>query len=193
MGPFRTVSCVILFYVMTLCSGEGFVSSLLPELSVYQDATECVVVKKLWYLTYTSHHLLELPSNATCVRFALVTPIHRGKALSRLEYNPNGTVYVDSTYESTGGERAKNVIYSRHLPNGAVHRFDVLYNDCDNCKIYSSQSSTGAKECWVYIAQTAMNKENIHCHFIFDLLCGPSYRYIRSDASCLAAKGTKAL
>ncbi|KAH7956200.1 hypothetical protein HPB52_007003 [Rhipicephalus sanguineus] len=77
---------------MPVCNVEGRLRRLPPELSVYQDATKCAVVKKVWYLTYASFKLLELPSNATCLRFSLVAPIQKEKGLSLLEYDPNGMV-----------------------------------------------------------------------------------------------------
>ncbi|KAL1447938.1 hypothetical protein MTO96_044182 [Rhipicephalus appendiculatus] len=81
-----------IFVFMFLCNVEGSPGRLPPQLSVYQDATKCAVVNKVWYLTYTSFELLELPGNATCLRFAQVSPIQKEESLSLLEYDPNGMV-----------------------------------------------------------------------------------------------------
>ncbi|XP_077534535.1 uncharacterized protein LOC144146456 [Haemaphysalis longicornis] len=66
--------------------------TLPPTLDAYQDAAKCVEVNKTWYLTYTSARLPELPNHVTCIRFANVGPMKNDETLSKLQYNPNGTM-----------------------------------------------------------------------------------------------------
>ncbi|XP_054923119.1 uncharacterized protein [Dermacentor andersoni] len=187
MRSILAVASVTLFCVMAVDTTEVPVTNLPPELRLYQDSEKCAVVQEAWYMTYTSVDLFELHSNATCWRFTVVTALPNGATLSLLQYEPNGTSYVLSRHESTGNRHSKQVIYARHLPDGDLHKFQVLYNDCDTCKVYATENFKKEKGCMLYIAERVLEKENAHCHFIFDLLCGPSYKYRRSDASCLIA------
>ncbi|KAH7959858.1 hypothetical protein HPB49_014416 [Dermacentor silvarum] len=95
----------------------------------------CVVVKKVWYLSYTSVELLELPSNVTCMRFALVTPIYKGEALSRLEYNPNGTVERAAAFVARSRSRAARGAKQHAQPDARFKRDFLDRSFGHSCKV----------------------------------------------------------
>ncbi|XP_077538871.1 uncharacterized protein LOC144151631 isoform X2 [Haemaphysalis longicornis] len=86
------------------------------------------------------------------------------------------------TFKSAPGQSHKNMFEGRldGATQGAL--YDLLFVDCNNCKIMKRH---GSNKCVLSVREVALRKYVQHCHFVYDLLCGPETKYPVSDASCL--------
>ncbi|KAL1476156.1 hypothetical protein MTO96_036719, partial [Rhipicephalus appendiculatus] len=66
-------------------------------------------------------------------------------------------------------------------------KYNLLYVDCDHCKIMKCPTSS---KCLMSVRESGL-RHGVpqHCNFLYDTLCGTWSKHQISDSSCVADKG----
>ncbi|XP_065301926.2 uncharacterized protein [Dermacentor albipictus] len=105
-----------------------------------------------------------------------------GKVLFRLRYGNGHERNATFTYKSSDGQHY-NIFEAQLDGVPGVPKYELPFVDCAHCKIVKDQKGP---KCLLSVRESSL-RHGVpqHCHFLYDLLCGPSPKYQVSDSSCL--------
>lgn len=179
-----TLFCAILF-LFKIVTGSFAYLILPPAFGRYTDHEKCNDVNVSTFLVYSNVPVQEVPQDARCVKFTRVTPVDNDFADYRITFSPTGDKTLRTKLMSSVGQVVKNVLESVPPEGKNPKPFSVLYTDCSICKITSFPHPSRENACMLFIAEMHLREESLHCHFIFDLLCGVTKKYLYANESCL--------
>ncbi|CAN7989291.1 unnamed protein product [Ixodes hexagonus] len=154
-----------------------------PALGKYQDTSKCLPLKETWYSLYRNfENDPAFGGMAKCVRFTSVGPGEDRSFPMVVQYGNTSTDILTSI-SSFEGWNAYNILHFQPAGQNVSLLVYVGYSGCKECALFRN-TYIDDHACTLVVPESALRKDIMCCHFVFDLLCGTTPKYYTYDKSC---------
>lgn len=167
-------------------------AAALPHMAKYQNEEKCFANPEMWYLVYRSFEYdPAFGGNARCARGIAVNPCNSSGTIA-FKYGTNKAFNATVTFKSSDGYKIRNYM-QLDFPSGGKaskdHDFRVysLYTDCNTCSVFWSSYVKEGSGCSLVVPESKIDNIPQHCHYIYDMNCGPTKYWIYDD-SCASMR-----
>lgn len=167
-------------------AGKQHPATALPHMATYQNEEACFANPEMWYLVYRSFEYdPAFGGTATCARGIAVNPCNGSGTIS-FQYGEGHSFNASVTFKSSKGYKARNYMQldlpsDKGTDSNPDFRVYSLYTDCSTCSVFWSNYVEGPA-CSLVVPESSIDNIPQHCHYIYDMHCGPTKYWIYDDS-----------